>query len=267
MTPGDALAAVGDVYDQASLEWYIRGSGPQLHPGGELATAALIERAAAYGMPEGGRILDVACALGVPGRVVARRFAASVVGVDMSPAMARACVAGAVYEQLAGRCGAVVGRTERLPFRDAAFGGAWSQDALCHMDQPPVIAEVARVLADGGVFAFSDFIARPGHTEADREALRHTWSFPHLLTLPEYVALLTAAGFEVLLAEDRTAAIARWRPATGAGDGEAWTARFRERWGPGPVDAVMARFSTWGAVLEGGRGGFALFVARRLPRG
>lgn len=262
----DPLASptVIEVYDDPSLAWYLRGSGPELHPGGELATAALIERASASGFATGGLVLDIASALGTPGRVVARRFASTVVGLDMNPAMHRASRAGALREQLGPRCRQVTGRTERMPFRDASFDAAWSQDALCHMDQGAVIAEAARVLRTGAIFALSDFIAKPGHTEEDREALRRTWAFPRLASIPEYVALLTAHGFEVLLAEDRTAAIAAWRPAAPPPDNDAWLAGFALRWGSAALETATERFRAWGEIVLGGRGGFALFIARRL---
>jgi cyclopropane fatty-acyl-phospholipid synthase-like methyltransferase len=56
-------------------------------PGREEATAALAERAAHYGFPERGRVLEVGSALGGPTRFIARRFAATIVCVDMNARM------------------------------------------------------------------------------------------------------------------------------------------------------------------------------------
>ncbi len=72
-----------DVYDDAGMVWSLRNVGAHLHPGSESATVALAERAAGYSLATGGRILEVAFALGTPVRFLARRFAATVVCVDM----------------------------------------------------------------------------------------------------------------------------------------------------------------------------------------
>jgi SAM-dependent methyltransferase len=64
-----------------------------------------------------------------------------------------------------------VSRTEHLPLADACCDAAWSQDALCHMEKPAVVAEAARVLRPGAVFAFTDFIARTPLTAEERATL------------------------------------------------------------------------------------------------
>jgi SAM-dependent methyltransferase len=153
-------------------------------------------------------------------------------------------------------------RCERLPLAAASCDAAWSQDALCHMDKPPVIAEVARVLRPGATFAFSDWIARAPLTAEELAALRDLWAFPSLLRLPEYVALLDAAGFDILYVEDTTAGT------YGAGssapaDQELWLHAFIQDFGEAELDRQRQRSDHWRTLVESGRTGNARFIARR----
>jgi cyclopropane fatty-acyl-phospholipid synthase-like methyltransferase len=78
---------VSDIYTDPGIEWQMRFFGTHLHPGSEATTVALATRAAHHGFPEGGIVLDVASALGGPARFIARRFAATVICVDLNPRM------------------------------------------------------------------------------------------------------------------------------------------------------------------------------------
>ncbi len=262
MPTPETLRDPRDVYDDAGMVWSLRSVGAHLHPGSESATVALAERAASHGLAPGGRILEVASAIGAPARFLARRFAATVVCVDMDPRMHAAAAAGHRVEGLGLRCQLLLGRTERLPLGSATMDAAWSQDALCHMEKPAVVAEVARVLRPGAIFAFTDWIAMSGFTPDDSRALARLWGFPSLVRIPEYVALLDGAGFEVLLAEDRTRAVLGSRLPAGA-DQEPWLDGFAARFGEDAVARQREPSETWAAMIEGQRSGYGMFVARR----
>lgn len=257
------LRPVADIYDEPWVAWTLRTAGTHLHPGREFATAYLAERAAHFGMASGGRILEVASALGGPARMVARHFGATVVCVDMNPMMQRALRASAVAEGLGFRLMPIRARTERMPFADGAFDAAWSQDALCHMEKPAVLTEVARVLRPGGVFAFSDWIRRDALAEADWADLSRTWGFPSLLTVAGYVAAADAAGLDVLLAEDRTAAVAALPRANTVADQEVFERAFAARWGEAELARQKEPGETWQRLVREGKTGFGTFVARR----
>src|SRR5262245_42739539 len=196
---GPSVRAVSDIYTEPAVEWQVRFLGAHLHPGSEEATVALATRAAHYGFPEGGVILDLASALGGPARFLARRFAATVICIDFNSRMHAALTSAVRAEGLALSCLPVLARTARLPLAAACCDGAWSQDALCHMDKSVVMGEVARVLRPDALFAFTDFIARSGLRNEDAEILAQEWGFQSLLRLPQYTALLDEHGFEVLL--------------------------------------------------------------------
>ena len=257
-----AVRTVGEFYDEPGMQWSLRNVGPHLHPGSEEATVALAARAAESGMTRGGIIVEIASALGAPARFVARRFGSTLICIDMDSRMHAAATTASRQEGLQRLVLPVLARSEHLPLAGASCDGAWSQDALCHMDKPPVLREVARVLKDGGIFAFTDFIARSSTTDADMDMLRRLWAFPSLFTLAQYVAALDACGFEVLLAEDRTRALLADR-ARGQADDELWWSDFEERWGATEVQERIDAGQAWQAMLQGGRAGYGMFIARR----
>lgn len=261
-----ATRPVGDFYDAPGVTWGLRQVGPHLHPGSEDATVYLAGRAQEFGFPSGRIIIDLASALGAPSRYLARRFWSTIIAVDMDPRMHRAAVERARAEEIGLLVQPVLARAERLPLGTATIDAAWSQDALCHMTKAPVIAEVARVLRPGATFAFSDWVARRTLEEGDRQTLRALWAFPELLTIAEYVALLAAEGFEVVLAEDRTAALSNIRRRVAPADQELWLESLKRRFGPGESERQGAPGTFWNQLVRTGKAGHAVFVAR-LPGG
>jgi SAM-dependent methyltransferase len=257
------MRAVSDVYTELGVEWNVRFVGTHLHPGFEEATVALATRAAHYGFPEGGAILDLASALGGPARFLARRFAATVICIDLNPRMHAALTHSARAEGLTWSCLPVLARTEHLPLATASCDGAWSQDALCHMDKPAVICEVARVLRPDALFAFTDFIARSRLTNTDAEVLANEWGFVSLRRLAQYTTLLDAHGFEVLLAEDRTSTVVAQSPHLTARDQQQWEADFAARHGEAERQRQRARGKIWLKLLRAEQVGYGMFVARR----
>ncbi len=260
---GLELRPVRDIYDEPWTAWTLRTAGTHLHPGRELATVHLAERAAQFGFPSGGRVLEVASALGGPARLIARHFSATVICADLNPMMQKALRAAAWHEGIGMRCQPILSRTERLPIRNESLDGAWSQDAMCHMDKAAVVVEVARVLKPGGVFAFSDWIARGELAREDWESLARLWGFPSLLKPDEYVTLLAASGFDLLLAEDRTFALAAMHRAAVTDDQDLFEVAFARRWGEAELARQKEPGDTWASLVRSGKTGVAMFVARK----
>lgn len=257
------VRAVSDIYTEPTVEWQLRFLGTHLHPGSEEATTALATRAAHYGFFEGGLILDLASALGAPARFLARRFAATVICIDLSLRMHAALTSAARAEGLTLRCRPLRARAEQLPLTTASFDGAWSQDALCHMDKPPVLAEVARVLRPDALFAFTDFIARPELRSEDADVLAREWGFPWLPRLSQYVALLDEYGFEILFAEDRTRAVVAQEPEVRPRDQRQWETNFATHHGEAERQRQRAMVEAWLTLLRAERVGYGMFVSRR----
>ena len=95
------------------------------------------------------RVLDVGSGSGEFAQALAERLpSAEYVGVDVS-------LRAVVEAQALGRPGRFIAAdAERLPFADASFDGVLSLYALEHFARPQaVLAELARVLAPGGILA------------------------------------------------------------------------------------------------------------------
>jgi SAM-dependent methyltransferase len=96
-----------------------------------------------------GRILDLGCGEGRVGRELSRS-GARVVGLDISPFLARAATEGDPPVR------AIVGRGSQLPFADDTFDVVVASMSLHDMtDAETAIAETARVLVPGGALCLS----------------------------------------------------------------------------------------------------------------
>jgi SAM-dependent methyltransferase len=97
-----------------------------------------------------------------------------------------------------------------LPFAPASFDAALSIDVLVHVRERGVLfREVARVLAPGGRFLFTDAGVAGGPVSSEERA-RRSFHGPVALVAPGVnERALEAAGFRVLETEDRTAALVR----------------------------------------------------------
>jgi ubiquinone/menaquinone biosynthesis C-methylase UbiE len=106
----------------------------------------------ALGLPAGGRVLEVGCGRGVALPVLARRLRPSrLVGLDLDiefleEARSRLGDAGITAEL-------VPGDVRRMPFPEAAFDLVVDFGTCYHIARPQAaLAEIARVLAPGGLF-------------------------------------------------------------------------------------------------------------------
>jgi ubiquinone/menaquinone biosynthesis C-methylase UbiE len=149
--------------------WSAHAVGGSVAPGYEhlnFAPIAQLERIAADLHPRvGDRLLDVACGAGGPGLWVAHKTGAELVGIDLS------AVGIGLAEQRAEGLGIeralfVVGTVVSMTFPSDSVAGAMSIDSLQYVpDKRAAFAEIARVVAPGGRFAFTAF-------EIDGEAAR-----------------------------------------------------------------------------------------------
>lgn len=104
----------------------------------------------------GDRVLDVGCGTGVVARGIASRVepGGKVTGVDLSPGMLEVAEETSEHEGLS--INWHEGQAESLPFPDGSFDLVTSQYALMFFaDRAAALAEMRRVLADGGRLAVS----------------------------------------------------------------------------------------------------------------
>jgi SAM-dependent methyltransferase len=114
-----------------------------------LPAAQLVRHA---GVSAGHRVLDVGCGTGVVA-VTAARLGASVVGLDLSPALLERARENATVASVAITWHE--GDAEQLPFPDESFDVVLSQFGHIFAPRPEVaLAEMLRVLRPGGTLAF-----------------------------------------------------------------------------------------------------------------
>jgi len=155
----------------------------------------------------GCRVLDIGCGLGAIDELLVLRYgAASVVGVDIDPALLQTMRARIARAGLESRIRGVKVEPGPLPFEDASFDVVFSKDSLVQIpDKPAVFADILRVLRPGGRFVASDWL-RGGTGEYSpemREYFRLEGIAYNMATLGESAAALRSAGFADVEIRDR----------------------------------------------------------------
>lgn len=179
----------------------------QDHYGGLAAVDTLARRAA---ITARSRVLDVCAGLGGPARFLASRRGASVVALELNASRAAGAARLTHRVGLASRVSVVRADATALPFAPGAFDACVSQEAFLHVaDKLAVLRDCHRVLVPGGRLAFTDWIARAGLGDRERERLWEWMAATTLQSLDSYRALLGSAGFTGAEAEDLSD---EWRP-------------------------------------------------------
>ena len=104
-----------------------------------------------------GPALDVGTGQGFLALELARR-GLDIVSVDVDAEAQELAWLRAEEAGLGNRIAFVAGDTSRLPYPDGHFGCAAMMDVLHHLDTPgPVLREMGRVVAEGGLVVIADF--------------------------------------------------------------------------------------------------------------
>lgn len=179
------------------------------------------------GLDESSEVLEVASGSGGPALFMVRETGCRVTGVDLHDDGVSAANAAASEQGLAGRARFLqVDARERLPFDDGSFDALVCIDSINHMyERAPVLRDWHRVLRPGGRVLFTDPIIVTGPLRREEMVIRSRGMGEFVFTPPGLdEALLEAAGFEEIRAEDRTpnmAAIsAAWREARARREGQ-----------------------------------------------
>lgn len=150
-------------------------------------------------------VIDVGSGLGGPSRYLAATYGCRVSGVDLTPEFVATANALTARVGLSAQVDFRVGSALDLPFPDASFDRAWSQNVAMNIaDRPRYYAEMHRVLRPGGQLAIQD-VAQGNGKPLDFPVMwadRPEISF--LRTPGETRTLLQAAGFRILQWIDNT---------------------------------------------------------------
>jgi ubiquinone/menaquinone biosynthesis C-methylase UbiE len=97
----------------------------------------------------------------------------------------------------------VQGNALQMPFEDASFTAAISQEAFAHIpDKPRLIGECARVLRPGGRLVFTDIMRRTTLGGDDARKLFDGMRFSEIAGAQDYADWLGAYGFELVKVVD-----------------------------------------------------------------
>ncbi|MCC7276135.1 MAG: class I SAM-dependent methyltransferase [Alphaproteobacteria bacterium] len=166
------------------------------HGRGVVATKELV---AILDPRPGEEILDIGCGIGGPARWIAAHFGCRVTGIDLTEAFCRAAQALGEATGLSDRVAIRHGSATDLPFPDAAFDRAYSQNVVMNIaDKAAFYREAFRVLRPGGVLALSNIVAGPGGPPIFPVPWAASPETSFLATVDETRGQIAAAGFEIL---------------------------------------------------------------------
>jgi sarcosine/dimethylglycine N-methyltransferase len=204
---------VGDFFDQTTQTYlsfwdsegvlhtgYFTGDGDDDYRAAAERTSDVL--ASEAGIDHSSLVLDVGCGCGNFLIQLARQFDCAGEGLDLSSERIKVARRNLATENERSRLSIDFrhGSATQLPYESGSFSHVVSQDALFLVpDKPRSHAEIHRVLAPGGVFAFSDFL-QP-RREIGERARKHVydrvrWSSGY--SLVGYQSALEQAGFEII---------------------------------------------------------------------
>ena len=202
------VADVNEVYEgPVGVLWEIL-MGEQIHVGGEKQTDIMARKA---GLNKNTSVLDVCSALGGPARHLARKYGCKVTGLDATMKMIDEAIKRTDTEGLTHLVTYKLGNALDMPFKAAAFDIVWGQDAWCYItDKERLIKEAHRILKQGGMIAFTDWIQSGNMTDKEWEDLNNFMAFPYMETISGYEQILTQNGFVITEKEDMTPDFAKY---------------------------------------------------------
>ncbi len=152
------------------------------------------------------RILDIGCGIGGPAFVLAEKYGASVVGIDIEPELIARARLGAKKLKIDSRCEFLLVEPGPMIFADESFDVVLSSGVIMQIeDKQQLFEEVLRVLKPGGTLTSYDWMKPEGEFGDD---MQYWFKMERLTygmkTFAEYEALLRDAGFTEIRMSDRS---------------------------------------------------------------
>jgi ubiquinone/menaquinone biosynthesis C-methylase UbiE len=202
--------------------------------------AASLEIAEALGVGKGDRVVDLGSGLGGPARTVAELTGCAVTGVDLTPEFTEAAATLSEWTGLSARTRFQVGDATATGLTDESADAAMTVHVAMNIaDKPALYAEAFRLLRPGGRFVVYDVAKGDGGTIHFPVPWAADQSTSFLAAASEMVAMLRAAGFDVVSEVDSSAESLEWF--------REMKARI-ERDGPPPITFATFLGSTFGQM-------------------
>ncbi len=157
------------------------------------------------GLQPGMKVLDVGCGVGGPMREIARFSGASIEGVNNNDYQLEKVASHNREAGLSHLCSGFKGDFMNLGVANETYDAAYQIEATCHApDKAAAFSEIARVLKPGALFSGYEWCMTDKYDAADP---RHQWikseietgdGLPDIASIPETLAALETAGFEVV---------------------------------------------------------------------
>lgn len=194
----DAVAARG--IERCDISEEVLQLHDQDHYGGTAAVDRLMAQAMVTAADQ---VLDICSGLGGPARYVAWRAGCQVTGVDLTASRVEGATELTEAAGLGDRVRFRQGNALSLPFPDASFTLAMSQEAFAHVpDKPKLVAGIARVLRPGGRLLFSDILSRAPLAAVDARRLFDGMRFIDIATEADYRDWLRQCGMTIVQVTD-----------------------------------------------------------------
>lgn len=159
------------------------------------SSVAVAER---LGISPSDHVLDLGSGFGGAARWMAKTFGCKVTCLNLSKVQNQRNRELCEAQGLAEKVEIIHGAFEELPFADARFDHAWSQDAFLHSGQKrKVLSEALRVLKPGGHLAFTDPMQADEVPSGVLEDVLARIHLDHLGSFALYEKLAAEVGFEL----------------------------------------------------------------------